>query len=268
MGSPQKNWLWFWNQGFILVAESFEIERSHRPYKRLSATIMLGLRGDIKLSIADNKTIQCRAMLIGPGLARRALSAENADIVIVDIPVSSPAFLKLRPFIDYNTYTLLALEQFDFIRDKLLTLQQGRQTPIQVRDICDGVVDAIVGNGCQEVVNHSSVIGCILKTMNELPLDQLSVGLLAKQVNLSESRLRAVFKAAIGCSISQYMRCSAVWQAVSVWTNNRRLIDIAADAGFYDLAHLNKAFNEVFGVNPKDAFQSSNFEARRLTLPP
>lgn len=266
MLSPQKIRLWYWNQGFILVANSFSIERSHRPYKRLSATMMLGLSGDITLLVDQNKTLHTRAILLGPGLARWALSAQNADIVILDIPVSSPEFLRLRPLIPPNSYLPLDTDVLESSREKLLSMTQGQASSADVFAISRNLIDAITSAHSGAIKNYSAVVVDVLKIIDETPLDELSISLLAKQVNLSDSRLRAVFRHEIGCSISQYMRCSAVWKAVTAWTKNRRFIDVAADAGFYDLAHLNKAFNEVFGVNPSDAFQSVHFEPSRLDL--
>lgn len=264
MAPLQKIWLWYWNQGLILVANSFAIERTQRPYKRLSATIMLGLSNDITLLVDGETTLQTRAILLGPGLARRCLSAQNADIVILDIPVSSPEFLRLRPLIKSNSYLLLDLDLFGSIRERLLPLTVGQADSREVVGISKDLIDVITGAYPGLMSNYSAVVVNVLNTIDKTPHDEISIGLLANNVNLSESRLRAIFRNELGCSISQYMRCSAVWKAVSAWAKNRRFIDVAADAGFYDLAHLNKAFNEVFGVNPRDAFQSVNFEPSRL----
>ncbi|MFX6645104.1 helix-turn-helix domain-containing protein, partial [Acinetobacter baumannii] len=68
--------------------------------------------------------------------------------------------------------------------------------------------------------------------------------------HLSPSRLRSLFKQEVGFTIQQYARWLAVWRASLAWRQGRSLTDVAMEAGFYDLPHIDHAFNEVFGINP------------------
>ena len=38
-----------------------------------------------------------------------------------------------------------------------------------------------------------------------------------------------------------------------LWKQGRKLTDVAVEAGFYDLAHADRTFVEVFGMNPSTA---------------
>jgi len=67
------------------------------------------------------------------------------------------------------------------------------------------------------------------------PFAALSVLMLAREVGLSNSRLRDLFRKAMDCRLSQYMR----------WV-------VALAAGFHDLAHADHAFAEIFGLSPSE----------------
>jgi AraC-like DNA-binding protein len=73
---------------------------------------------------------------------------------------------------------------------------------------------------------------------------------LGKRLHLSTSRLRHLFQEELGCSVTHYARWAAVWKAARAWKHGTPFTDLAHAVGFYDLAHLDHAFIETFGVNP------------------
>lgn len=72
---------------------------------------------------------------------------------------------------------------------------------------------------------------------------------------------RELFKQQTGFTIGEYARWRGVWRAALLWKRGAKLTDLAVEAGFYDLAHIDKAFNEVFGMNP-----STVIDPRFVTL--
>lgn len=89
-----------------------------------------------------------------------------------------------------------------------------------------------------------------LALIDQLRFDQVTLTLLSERLHVSPSRLRHLFKEQTGCKLTQYARWVAVWRAAGLWKQGKVLTDIAHEVGFYDLAHLDRAFNEVFGWNP------------------
>ena len=70
-----------------------------------------------------------------------------------------------------------------------------------------------------------------------------------------------LFKQQTGFTIGEYARWRGVWRASLLWKRGAKLTSLAVEAGFYDLAHSDKAFNEVFGMNP-----SAIIDPRFVTL--
>jgi AraC-like DNA-binding protein len=77
------------------------------------------------------------------------------------------------------------------------------------------------------------------------------VGALARELGVSRRRLERIFARTVGLPVAQFGRLVRVEQAAREIANGqRRLIDIALDAGFADHAHFTRRFGEVVGVTP------------------
>jgi AraC-like DNA-binding protein len=80
---------------------------------------------------------------------------------------------------------------------------------------------------------------------------------LAAIAGLSRSYFSKIFHAVAGMSLRDYLRAVKLKRAIElVRSSTRSLTDIAVESGFYDLAHLDKAFRQRFGTSPY------NFRAR------
>ncbi len=99
--------------------------------------------------------------------------------------------------------------------------------------------------------------------VESLPLDRLTLPLLAKEAGVSPSRLRALFQQAFGCAPAQYMRWVNAWKAIRAWRRGVRLTDVAHDAGFHDLAHIDHAIKELFGMSPSMIALRANVRFRQ-----
>ncbi|MEM9549050.1 MAG: AraC family transcriptional regulator [Bacteroidota bacterium] len=81
---------------------------------------------------------------------------------------------------------------------------------------------------------------------------------LKSRTQLSDSRLSHLFKKEVGISIKKY----AVWCKLrrtfhKVLTENKNMYSASLECGFYDQAHLSKAFKKFLGISPSSVFNSS-----------
>ena len=93
--------------------------------------------------------------------------------------------------------------------------------------------------------------------LDDTPLNEVRLESLAEQVHLSPSRLRELFKKQTGFTIGQYARWRAVWRASLLWQRGLKFTDLALEAGFHDLAHVDRAFTEIFGMNPSKVIDAA-----------
>ncbi|MEM8907092.1 MAG: helix-turn-helix transcriptional regulator [Bacteroidota bacterium] len=80
---------------------------------------------------------------------------------------------------------------------------------------------------------------------------------LTTRVFLSESRLSHLFKANVGVSLKKYLIwCRLKMVAQQILEKGENLSEAAISSGFYDQAHLSKAFKEILGLSPSKVYNS------------
>jgi AraC-like DNA-binding protein len=79
----------------------------------------------------------------------------------------------------------------------------------------------------------------------------VSIEELAKRVGIGESRLRHLFRALVGTSLSQFRKQRRLETAAALLAcSHKRISEIAYEVGFGDAAHFHKTFRRRFGASP------------------
>ena len=94
----------------------------------------------------------------------------------------------------------------------------------------------------------------VLKFLSEHVGQRVSLDDLARVAALSRFHLSRTFSDSVGISLRTYVRNLRLERAQQMLTRSpgASLTDVALDAGFYDLPHLDKAFRERYGVSPSE----------------
>ena len=94
-------------------------------------------------------------------------------------------------------------------------------------------------------------VRALIRLLADRPLHPApSLAALAGELQLSESRLRHVFKESLGVPWRTYVRWLRFQRAVGGIAAGKSLTDAAHEAGFYDSAHMTRTFREMYGVVP------------------
>lgn len=78
----------------------------------------------------------------------------------------------------------------------------------------------------------------------------------ARAVHLSADRLGRLFARDVGLSFPAYVRWARLIRAIEVSRVGGTITEAAHAAGFTDSSHANRAFHEMFGIAPIDAFRN------------
>lgn len=80
---------------------------------------------------------------------------------------------------------------------------------------------------------------------------------LQAQTHLSDSRLSHLFKQEMGVSLKKYLLWSRLRDTIGyVISDQLSLYEAGLRSGFYDQAHLSKAFKQMLGLSPSTVFNS------------
>lgn len=125
-----------------------------------------------------------------------------------------------------------------------------------------------------QIMIEAARIGNIDKRQNKLPISEqikpalvyirenytnpqmMSAEQIASSCGLSTSHFRVLFKKDIGMTLPQYInqtRLSAANHLLE--TTNKKIIDIAAEAGFNEVPYFNRVFRQLYGMTPKEIRQ-------------
>ena len=79
---------------------------------------------------------------------------------------------------------------------------------------------------------------------------QITVRDVARHVCLSESRIRHLFKHDIGQPIQNFMLWMKILDSLSLIVKGNKVEETAYATGFWDAAHMNRAYKTILGVTP------------------
>lgn len=232
---------------FLLCARHFVLERQGQPYRRLSATLLIATQEPFDLQIRDCAPVRVQACLVAPGVARERIVAVNSHIRIFDLPIETTYFAALAGVLGDEPLVVLDTACIAHLREPLQAVGEGGLSGPELQQLMRSVVLAVSGRE-PAPRKLDPRIAVAVDAINGGA--NLTLATLARQAGLSESRFRQLFKAELGCGLRHYLRWAAVWRAVWLWQSGRTWTEVAHACGFFDLSHLDRAFNEVFGLNP------------------
>lgn len=246
--TPEGTTIYYWSNGLLLLAPTLIVERPSNP---LGATLRIAC-GEPYVIEVDGKPVRTRASLLGPKVGRRRVEAIHSDIAVFYLPIDAPENADLKKMLGDHAILNLDIERFATLVPALKRAFAGDTPAAEVRTLVRQAVQAITGTEARPRKIDARIVKA-LRLLEALPLNRVSLEHLSEKLHLSPSRLRELFKQETGSTIGDTARWLAVWRMATLWQQGRLLTDIAQEAGFYDLAHFDRAFVEVFGINPLTA---------------
>jgi AraC-like DNA-binding protein len=98
---------------------------------------------------------------------------------------------------------------------------------------------------------------------------ELSVGVVAKRVSLSPSRLQQLFRSRLNCSVQQFVERERLREA-RYWLMHTglRINEIAEKTGFSDAFYFSRRFTRAFGQNPREYRKINHGDGRKTFVLP
>lgn len=238
-----------WNRRFLLHADPYVMDRRDQPYRRLSATVIVAHAGHFSLAVDGGAVTRHEAAIVACNVRRDYIEAPSGGISIFDAGISTEAFLRLAPQVAPAAVRSLTADAAARLRELLARQPPSQATAEQARRLYDAAVDTACELPMPPLQRDPRILQ-LMATIEQLPLDARPQRQVARAAGLSDSRLRALFRQHLGCSMSQYLRWVTAWKAVALWRRGVSLTEVAHAAGFYDLSHADRVAREITGMSP------------------
>lgn len=235
------------------------------PLRRLAVTVLLAFGKPFTLEMEDGVVVTGRAVLLAPGVARRSLDAIDSDMVIIDFGVATAHSQAFRELLADAPLRLLDETLLATLAPHLAQARDGDMDTGTLARLLEFCVLTLTGRKPQPVVLHPRIAHA-LKLIDGHPMQAVSLPWLAAQVHMSASRFRHLFRHETGSSLTHFLRWTALLKAIWAWSHGLQLAQVAEAGGFYDLAHLNRAFNEAFGLSPSELYRGAPVRLTRHEL--
>ncbi|MES2719355.1 MAG: AraC family transcriptional regulator [Pseudomonadota bacterium] len=243
--APHGATIYHWHGGLLMLTNSLYLDRPTAP---IAATLRIALGEPYTIEV-EGRVLTTRASLVGPKRCRNRITAVNSDMALFYLPIERPEYAGLRALLGKEAVVELPLETFDPVLARLRQIFNDQLSGSEVKALTDETL--LLAAGSLTVTEEIDWrIRKVCDLLARTPLNQFDLEGLAKQVHMSASRLRSLFRQQIGYPIGEYARWSAMWQAVSKWRKDKTFTDVALEAGFFDLAHADRTCMEVFGMRP------------------
>ncbi|MGB1556469.1 MAG: helix-turn-helix domain-containing protein [Oceanococcaceae bacterium] len=243
--APQGMTLYYWPCSLLLLAPSLLLDRPTGP---LAATLRIACAEPYMIQVGE-RCIRTRVSLVAPKAKRKRIAAIGSEIALFYLPLELPQYAGVRELLAEEELQELPVERFASVIPPLRRAMREVRPAAEIHALVQQVVELLTGAPLA-APQPDPRVDKAMAVLDAMPLSEVSPAAVAKQVHLSSSRLRELFRAQTGFSMSDYARWAAVWRAAFLWKRGLTMTEVAHQAGFHDLAHADRAFTALFGMNP------------------
>lgn len=226
-------------------------------HRHIAAQIVVALSGKLRVKMSQKASYStCDAVIIPPNVNHHIIGSGSVEIMIWFDPATVAArAIRLRSL---SQLIPLSRSEINIPISQLLQLSSHLQTCSEAVRLSQKITQALLPE-YETVEPIDERVALTLSAFQDSALLNQPHPLkdLAQTVNLSEGRLRHLFREELGVTIQQYWIGHRLLVAIRRFNSDEFLTEIAHDAGFADLAHFSRAFRASFGMTPSLAAKDS-----------
>jgi len=232
-----------------------------RDTKITSDQLVICLDGEIVTTRADGSQFSSRSFLLKAGTVSKVSNFDSTSAILAiyyinavsqDYPLLQSLMAGENEGIFYNLkHENQLIDTFLRLRDEMFSAVDARQilrenlVPLSIRDSKPREFD-------ERIIK-------VIERIEQTAHLNLSVGQLADEVCLSQSRLVKLFKSQIGIPITRYRLRYRVALGAIHMAMGHSVTEAAMLSGFASTAHFSKCYVAILGIQPSVAFLQAPF---------
>jgi AraC-like DNA-binding protein len=221
-------------------------------------TLAINLEGQFKITIDEGETWdECRSVFWPNNLPHQSVF-DNDIVVFFFIEPSSPNYGNfVKSHMKKNKNYYIDLESEEYAIHNFIQIFNERPEPEIAHELLMKAINP--HTGLDEI--REELDDRVLRTINLIREKDFNflVSELAKNIELSTSRLEHLFKQETGMSIARYRQWDKIKKFTRSISYGKNLTEAALDVGFTDGSHFSRTFKYLIGVKPTLFYQAPNF---------
>lgn len=220
--------------------------------------VLIALDGEFKLQTEENGAWQnFKSAIIAPGQFH-AIDGQNNNLALIVLVPEAKAAQPLIPILSRKSLYRIPISVVQNFLPIFEEFEQMSVESVESEKICRRMFEKIK-NGEEllsaEIDKRISQSIARLRAESE---NHVSVGEIAANVALSESRFSHLFTKEVGVSVRRYQLWIRLRDAIHLLANGGSLTETAHEAGFSDSAHLTRTFRQMLGIAPSALLKHSS----------
>jgi len=250
--SPYSNTLYIWNG-----VSAFFFSNAITPFhSHNTLQLVFDLRASFKCRIQNGKWQTFNSAVIKEEVIHQLDTNESVQLILYLDATSAFAHSIISKYLGNLAVAPLDLDITNWA--KLGDLERCLIEPNQ--QLLAKVVHQLVITvaGCPKTVSVDKRLMAVLSLLRTEYGHELTIEDLARNVFLSPSRLRSLFKSITGFPLHRYLIWNRIMIAVTKILNGATISDAAYSSGFSDISHLHKMLLQMFGVSPSQFIKKNS----------
>lgn len=247
--------MYVWAREVLFLGTCFARQQAHRSTQE---KLILNLRGTLQLADASGRLINVRSCIIPSGLwlDETVLNASGAVVGIYHLAPFSQDYAALRTIMTPTTDGVYYghPNEDEVVRAAIDARDQKHLSAAEARAILRAALfPAEIATGVFRDFDPRiiEVAKCI---RDSILVENVSLTKLARDVQLSVSRLEKLFKEQAGLPITQYRMRYRVFISTILMALGYSMTEAALCAGFSNSAHLSRSYRSINGLTPSAMF--------------
>lgn len=251
------NWrgkVFLWQEQALFLGNAAETSLHASP----AIKICVALGGEFKLRTSENAAWRnFKSAIIAPGQFHAIDGRKNKLALIILVPEARAA-QPLLPILARKSLSRIPVSVVQNLLPLFEAFDKLGGVTVESEKICREMLEKIRnGADLQSAAIDLRVSRSIewIRTEHE---NHVSVGEIAANVALSESRFSHLFSEQVGVPVRRYLLWLRLRNALHLLANGISLTDTAHEAGFADSAHLTRTFRQMLGIAPSALIKHSS----------
>ncbi len=243
--TPYTTTLYIWNCVSAFFYSSYITPfHSHNTMQ-----LIFDLRKKFKFRIQNSDWALYKSLIIKENIIHQLDTSKSVQLIIYVDPSSEIAQSIKRKYLQQNAF--FAFDDTDILH--FLKPGELEQCLIEPnKELLEKLVHQILNKLVYNEMKcfYDERVKKVIGILDGERSDEMTIRLLSKQVFLSESRLRQLFKSATGVSLHRYIILKKIILAVSRIMNGATIAESAITSGFSDSSHFHRMIFQIFGISP------------------